>query len=69
MVNHDEDDLLDKDVVKDSEHSNYSFDKLQDAYNELHEKSMIIAKELAKTKKERGILNDKIDILSMMLLT
>ena len=27
-------------------------------------KSMIIAKELAKTKKEKGILNDKIDILS-----
>jgi hypothetical protein len=26
MVNHDEDDLLDEDEVKDSEHSNYSFD-------------------------------------------
>jgi hypothetical protein len=50
-VNHDEDDLLDEEEVKDSEHSNYSFDELQDAYNELCEKSMIIAKELAKTKK------------------
>ena len=28
MVNHDEDDLLDEDKVKDSENSNYSFDEL-----------------------------------------
>ena len=63
MVNHNEDDL-DEDQVKDSEPSSYSLDELQDAYNELHEKSMIIAKELAKPKKEKGVLNDKIDILS-----
>jgi hypothetical protein len=64
MVNLNEDDLLDEDMVNDSKPSNYSFDELQDAYNKLHEKSMIITKELAKTKKEKCVLNDKIDILS-----
>ena len=53
MANLNEDDLLDEDMVKDSKPSNYSFDELEDAYNELHEKSMIIAKELAKTKKKK----------------
>jgi hypothetical protein len=64
LVNHNEDDLLDEDMVNDFEPSNYSFDEFQDAYNELREKSMIIVKELVKTKKGKGVLNDKIDILS-----
>jgi hypothetical protein len=62
MANLNEDNLPIEDTVNDYEPPNYSFDELQDAYNELHEKSMIIAKELAKTKKEKGVLNDKIDI-------
>jgi hypothetical protein len=44
MENLKEDDLPSEDTVNDSEPPNYSFDELQDAYNELHEKSMIIAK-------------------------
>jgi hypothetical protein len=58
MANLDEDDLLDEDMVNDSEPTNYSFDELQDAYNDLHDKSIIIAKELAKSKKEKPPLNE-----------
>ena len=62
MADLDEDDLLDEELVSDSQDPSYN--ELQDAFSELHAKSLIIAKQLAKSRKTNSLLESKIACLT-----